>query len=145
MHQKTFNNSFECFQNRKKDQSINQAISLDSSPVREDDDENKTTYANIIADNKASCDKEMETNEAYEVTKKSLFNALSSFERVVLCEYLSSSSYREISKNITKNLSKRYNTKSIDNALLRIRKKAIHLMKYGKKEDLPIFLPKNTI
>jgi len=130
--------------NRKKDQSINQAISLDNSPVREEEDENKTTYANIIADNKAPCDKVIETSEAYEVTKTALMNALSEFERVVLSEYLSSSSYHEISKNITKTLRQRYNTKSIDNALLRIRKKAIHLMRYSKKEDLPIFLPKKA-
>jgi len=131
--------------NRKKDQSINQAISLDSSPIgKNDDDEHKTTYANIIADNKASCDETLEKNEAYIVTKTTLLNALSSFERVVLKEYLSSSSYREISKNISISLDRRYNTKSIDNALLRIRKKAMHLFEYGKIEDLPIFLPKSV-
>jgi len=130
---------------RKKDQSMNQAISLDSSPVRDDDDGNKTTYANIIADNKDSCDKVIETNEAYEVTKKALLNALSNFEKVVLSEYLANSSYREISKNLTKKLHKKYNTKSIDNALLRIRKKAVHLMKYSKKEELPIFMKKNLV
>jgi RNA polymerase sporulation-specific sigma factor len=130
--------------NRKKDQSINQAISLDSSPiVKNDDEEHKTTYANIIADNKASVDETMEQNEAYIVTKNTLLNALSGFERIVLKEYLASSSYREISKNITVSLDRRYNTKSIDNALLRIRKKAMHLYEYGKIEELPIFLPKS--
>lgn len=130
--------------NRKKDQSINQAISLDSSPTIKNEEDDKTTYANIIADNKASVDETMEQNEAYIVTKNSLLSALSDFERIVLKEYLSSSSYREISKNISITLNKRYNTKSIDNALLRIRKKAIHLFEYGKIEDLPIFLPKST-
>ena len=127
--------------NRKKDQSINQAISLDSSPVRDDGDA-KNTYANTIADNKISADRLVENNEAYEVTKNTLLNELSEFERVVLREYLSSSSYKEISKNISKILNKRHNTKSIDNALLRIRKKAMHLKKYGKVEDLPIFMKK---
>lgn len=127
--------------NRKKDQSINQAVSIDSSPLR-NDDENRGTYANIIPDKKAPVDKAIECNEAYEVTKRSLFNSLSEFERIVLNEYLSSSSYKEISKNISSSLRNRYNTKSIDNALLRIRKKAMHLMKFGKKEDLPIFMPK---
>ncbi|MCK4826539.1 hypothetical protein KA005_62935, partial [bacterium] len=72
--------------------------------------------------------------------KDALFDSLSEFERVVLNEYLSSATYREISKNISKNLSKRHNTKSIDNALLRIRKKAIYLKKHGKIEDLPLFI-----
>ncbi len=129
--------------NRKKDQSMNQAISIDSSPLKNHDDENKTTYANLLPDKKAPVDKAIETNEAYEVTKKTLLDSLSEFERVVLKEYLSSSSYREISKDITFNLDKGYNTKSIDNALLRIRKKAIHLKRYGKIDDLPIFLPRS--
>lgn len=131
--------------NRKKDQSINQAISLDSSPNRQDDEHNKTTYANIIADNKITCDKNLEINEAYEITKNTLFDSLSEFEQIVLNEYLSSSSYREISKNISSLSGKRCNTKSIDNALLRIRKKAIHLLKYSKKEDLPIFLMNSVV
>jgi DNA-directed RNA polymerase specialized sigma24 family protein len=129
--------------NTKKHQCINQAVSLDSSPMREDEDGNMGTYANIIPDKKDPADKLIEVNEAYEVTKKALFGALSSFERIVLAEYLASSSYREISKNLTKATKKRHNTKSIDNALLRIRKKAMQLLKYSKKEDLPIFLPKS--
>ena len=127
--------------NRKKDQSINQAISLDSSPLR-DDGNTKNTYANIISDGKISVDLQIENNEAYKVTKESLLNELSEFERMVLDEYLSSSSYREISKNISKMLHGRHNAKSIDNALLRIRKKAIHLKKHGKIEDLPLFMKK---
>ena len=128
--------------NRKKDQSMNHAISLDSSPVKEDNDESKTSFANIIADTKDNASVAMETNEAYEVTKKNLFNELSDFERVVLSEYLSSSSYMEISKNVSKILNRKLDTKSIDNALLRIRKKAINLLRFSNKEDIPIFLPK---
>lgn len=130
--------------NRKKDQSMNQAISLDISPVKDDDDGSRTTLANIIADTKDNASTTMETNEAYEVTKKNLFNELSDFEKVVLNEYLSSSSYVEISKNVSRILKKKLNTKSIDNALLRIRKKAMNLLKFSKKEDVPIFLPKTT-
>jgi len=130
--------------NRKKDQSINRAISLDSSPLSNDnsDEDGRNTYANIITDDKISVDQEMENNEAYDVTKDTLLNALSEFEQIVLNEYLSSSSYREISKNISVKADKRHNTKSIDNALLRIRKKAMQLKKYSRFEDLPIFLPK---
>ena len=126
---------------RKKDQSMNQAISLDSSPSRQDDDD-KTTYANIIPDKKPFASQTVESNEAYKVTKKTLFDALSEFERTVLNEYLAGSSYRDVSKNITIILKQKYNTKSIDNALLRIRKKAAHLYKYSKTEELPIFTRK---
>ena len=125
--------------NRKKDQSMNRAISLDSSPLGDGDDDAKNTFANIITDNSISVDKQMGNNEAYEITKKSLLDSLSDFEQVVLEEYLSSSSYREISKNITKRTSRRFNTKSIDNALLRIRKKAFHLRKHSKIDEIPLF------
>jgi len=127
--------------NRKKDQSINQAVSIDSSPIR-NDDENRGTYANIIPDKKDPVDKVLECSEAYEVSRDTLFNTLSDFEKMILKEYLASSSYKEISKSISVSLKNRYNTKSIDNALIRIRKKAAHLVKFGKKEDLPIFIPK---
>jgi RNA polymerase sporulation-specific sigma factor len=130
--------------NKKKDQALNQAISLDSSPNKDDDEDSNGTYANIISDKKESADRAIETNEAYEVTKKALWDSLSEFERTVLSEYLSSSSYKEISKSISKAAKSRANPKSIDNALLRIRKKAIYLKKHSRMEDLPIFLPKKS-
>ena len=123
--------------NRQKDQSMNRAISLDSSPLKDDE---KNTYANIITDNSPTVDKMTETNEAFQITKKNLLGVLSDFEKIVLKEYLSSSNYKEISKNVSKILNKRYNTKSVDNALLRIRKKAMYLRDHCKPEDVPIFL-----
>ena len=128
--------------NRIRDKSMNEAISLDSSPLGNHDEDGRNTYANLISDKSASVDEIVETSEAYEVTKKALLGSLSDFEKVVLREYLASSSYKEISKNISENLRGRYDTKSIDNALLRIRKKAIHLRKNSKTEDLPIFMLK---
>ena len=125
--------------NRNKDKTINLAISLDSSPIH-NGEENNMTYANIISDGSEIHNKVVERNEAFEVTKKTLMDNLSDFERVVLEEYLASSSYREISKDVSGALSKRCNTKSIDNALLRIRKKAIYLVENGKVEDIPLFI-----
>jgi hypothetical protein len=110
--------------------------------LHDNDDDGRNTFANIITDKKETVDKAFERSESYEKTKTTLLEALSEFERVVLEEYLSSSSYREISRNVTKKVHKRCNTKSIDNALLRIRKKATHLMRYGKLDDLPIFIKK---
>lgn len=125
---------------RLKDQSLNRAISLDSSPLKDDSDDGKNSYFNVVADEGLPVDKLAENSEAYALTKGALYGALSDFERVVLEEYLSSSSYKEISKNVSKVLSKRYNTKSIDNALLRIRKKAMYLREHVRTEDLPLFM-----
>lgn len=126
--------------NRKKDQSMNRAVSIDTPHGKNGDDDDRNTLSNIIKDENAFVDKNIESNEAYNVTKKTLLKNLSDFEKVVLDEYLSSSSYKEISKNISKRLKKRYDMKSIDNALLRIRKKAILLRNYINEEDIPMFM-----
>ena len=125
--------------NRVKDKAINFAVSLDSSPSGDETD-GKNTFANTVSDGKDTHDTMYEKNEAYEKTKVSLLKSLSEFERVVLEEYLSSSSYKEIATNISLRLEERHNAKSIDNALLRIRKKATHLKIFAKPDDIPIFI-----
>lgn len=125
--------------NRKRDQSMNQSISLDSSPLQDDED-GTNTFANIITDKKDPADKMYEQGEAFNVTKLALMSALSEFECLVLEEYLSGAPYKEIAKNLAKKTRTRYSTKSVDNALLRIRKKAFQLMKHAKVEDLPMFM-----
>lgn len=126
--------------NRLKDQSINQAISLDSTP-RSLGEESEQTYSNIISDGNLSVDKQTELKEAYEVTLKNLCKVLSKFEQKVLFEYLTSSSYTEIADDISEDNSRPKNqTKSIDNALVRIRAKAQKLRENGKLDDIPLFL-----
>lgn len=127
--------------NRKKDQSMNQSISLDSSPLNNDDESNNT-YSNIISDKKLSADTIYEQGESFKTTKQFLMFILSDFEKMVLDEYLSGAPYKEIAKNLTEKSDFKYNAKSVDNALLRIRKKASQLLKYCRKDDLPIFMEK---
>jgi len=124
---------------RQLDQAINQAISLDSYPLNSEEDSHNT-FSNIIADKEDSVDKKTANTEAYMVTRKALLDVLSDFERTVLHEYLSTSTYKEIATNIAKNNRKRCVPKSVDNALLRIRKKALYLKRYGKLEEIPIFI-----
>lgn len=129
-------------QNRLKDKPQNMAFSLDSSPAGDED--GSTTFANIIPDESMSVDKQTESAEAINVTRNSLMRELSEFEQTVLTEYLTSSSYKEISKSIAKRTKKKRNsvalTKAVDNALLRIRKKAIALKEKSKPDDLPLFI-----
>jgi len=128
--------------NRNKDKTINFAISLDSTPNGEESN-GSNTLANTIGDNKISHAKAYENSEAFHKTKKTLFKSLSEFERCVLDEYLSNASYKEIAENISQKFEEAHNAKSIDNALLRIRKKATHLKRYCKDEDMPIFISRN--
>lgn len=123
----------------QKHQAINKAVSLDS-PVTQGDDDSSSTLSNTVPDEKDSTDKITEKEEALSITKKSLMNTLSEFEQVVLNEYLTTSTYKEIAKNIAKITKKRCLTKSVDNALLRIRKKAIYLKDHSKPDDVPLFI-----
>jgi RNA polymerase sporulation-specific sigma factor len=123
---------------RLKDQSINQAISLDSSPNPYSED--SQTFANIIPDGSDSVDEQTENQEAYDITLKTLCKTLSSFEQEVLNEYLTSSSYSEIAEDLSSKTKKRHPTKSVDNALVRIRNKAQKLKEGGKMEDIPLFI-----
>ena len=126
-------------QNRLKDQSINRAVSMDSSPS---DDENGSTYSNILPDPAASADEEAEKNESFEITLQTLNNELSDFEKDVLKAWLHSHSYNEISEVLSaQNIyGKKCGPKAVDNALLRIRRKAAYLIEHSKDEDLPLFM-----
>lgn len=128
--------------NRLKDQSMNQAISIDSPPSNQYDD--NSTIANTIPDKSIPADKQSENQEAYSVTLEYLCKNLSEFEKKVLHEYLMSSSYNEIADDLYESdkiyLKLNNPTKSIDNALVRIRNKAQKLKESSKSEDIPLFL-----
>jgi len=122
---------------RLKDQSMNQAVSLDSATNQYSDD--GATFANTIPDGSEPVDKQTEMNEAYAVTLANLCKTLSTFEQQVLHEYLTSSSYNEIADDLSNKNKKINPTKSVDNALVRIRNKAKKLMEISKIEDIPLF------
>lgn len=127
--------------NRQKDQSINRAVSLDSSPMSDGDhDDGSYTFSNLISDGSTPANKAIEGEEAYKITKDSLKHGLSEFEQMVIDEYLAGYTYREIAQNIYRTKRPSQNqTKSIDNALLRIRNKAATLIAHGRSEDIPLF------
>lgn len=134
-------------QNRLKDKSMNQAISLDRV-ISDSDDEQGNTLSNIIPDSALSVDVKTENNEALFVTRSTLMRSLSSFERVVLGEYLTGSSYKEIATMIVETTQSKLPyekafknaLKAVDNALLRIRKKAISIKDKHGNAELPLFL-----
>jgi RNA polymerase sporulation-specific sigma factor len=131
--------------NGLKSKAMNSAISLESTPNNNDDSDGRNTFANTIGDGKDSHDEEIAKSEAFRKTKEVLANQLSEFERIVLDEYLSGSPYKEISVNISLKTGEKCGTKRVDNALLRIRKKAMHLMKHSKTEDIPMFLNQKDV
>jgi RNA polymerase sporulation-specific sigma factor len=93
--------------NRQRDQSINRAVSLDSQ-ISPNDDQPNNTFANLIPDDKPPVDEMAEQKEAISVTKGTLMDSLSDFEKMVLEEYLTNASYKEIGRNITERLGESY-------------------------------------
>ena len=125
---------------RRKDMPINCAISLDHNPSENGEDGN-CLLSNIIEDEKTpSPAKFLEKREAYSRTLQTITGKLSSFEAIVLEEYLQERSYKETAKNVTKRTGVRYNEKSVDNALLRIRKKAIEIMNECDEDEIPLLI-----
>jgi len=126
-------------QNRLKDQSMNRAVSMDSSPLHE---ENASNYSNILPDPSDSADEKAAKNESFDITLKTLKSELSEFEQEVLQTWLLSHSYNEIAEILSKKGGKKCGPKAVDNALLRIRRKAAYLMEHCREEDLPLFMRK---
>lgn len=125
---------------RKKDIPMNTAISIDHSPA-ENDDDNMSPLSNVIADDdkKTMPFKKLVDKESFACTLQTVKEKLSKFEAVVLEEYLNEKSYKEVAKNVSKKLSVKFNAKSVDNALLRIRKKAEQLLSESGEQELPLF------
>ena len=127
-------------QNRKKDIPMNTAVSLDEEFGEEDEGSGSTLY-NLIDDGsdflKALCQ-----SQDHELTLVTLKETLSPFESLVLYYYLEERSYRDISVEVSNAIGRKCNEKSIDNALLRIRRKASDLLEErAKDKDLPLFSP----
>lgn len=125
---------------RRKDMPINCAISLDHSPTGQEEDES-CILSNIIEDEKTlSPSLILENNEAYSKTLKTIMGKLSTFEAIVLEEYLQEKSYKETAKNVTRRTGVKYNEKSVDNALLRIRKKACEMISECEADEIPLLI-----
>ncbi len=120
--------------NRKKDMPMNRSVSLDEIFGDENEDTN-CSLANILEDPNDFL-KEICFSEDKEKTVEILRNMLSPFESMVLYYYMEGMSYKEMSKNISKVLERRCNEKSVDNALLRIRRKAVEIL---GENVLPLF------
>lgn len=120
--------------NRKKDMPMNRSISLDEV-FGEDDDDSNCNLSNVIEDPKDFL-KDLFFAEDKQKTVDALRETLSPFESLVLYYYLEGMSYKEISVSMSKVLSRKCNEKSVDNALLRVRRKAVDVL--GEKA-LPLF------
>lgn len=127
--------------NRRKDMPLNTSISLDHAPPgREDDGDESCILSNVIPDTVHGKPPftEMDRSESFDRTLKTINSVLSDFEKEVLIEYLRDKSYKDAAKSMSKTHGKTCNERSIDNALLRIRKKAMALKDTFGEDSLPL-------
>lgn len=113
--------------NRQKHQVLNTAISMNATMCEKDNSEEIGTY--IYSDKLMSDPLEIISNvEYYKNINKEINEVLSKHEREVLEEFKEGKSYSEIAKTL------HCNTKSVDTAMTRIRRKA-NLIKEKYKEQ----------
>ena len=104
--------------NRQKHIPLNSYISLNNSTYDNEDGEQEGSLIDILSANTVEDPLETITkNEYYQNVETSINSSLSKFEKQVLGEYLKGKSYVEIAKDL------KSDTKEIDNAIQRIRKK----------------------
>ena len=121
--------------NRKKDMPMNRAVSLDQSFGNGDDDQ-ECCLSNLLDDG-SDFVTDICHDEESGITTDVLMSTLSPFEAAVLGFYLEGLTYKEISQETSSQIGRPCNEKSVDNALLRVRRKAAELL--GEVGTLPLF------
>lgn len=109
--------------NRQKHMPLNSYISLNKDAYENEDDSNNTDLMEILDANVIEDPLDMLTKkEYYQIVENTIDKSLSDFEKKVLNCYIQGESYVEIAQRLDMPV------KSIDNAIQRIRKKAIREM-----------------
>ena len=109
--------------NRQKHMPLNSYISLNKDAYENDDDSSNTDLIEIFNSNIVEDPLDMLTKkEYYQIVENTIDKSLSDFEKKVLNCYMQGESYVQIAQRLDTPV------KSIDNAIQRIRKKAIREM-----------------
>ena len=109
--------------NRQKHIPLNSYISLNKDAYDNDDEGSNTDLMEVLDANVIEDPLDMITKkEYYQIVENAIDKSLSDFEKKVLSRYIQGESYIEISQRLDTPV------KSIDNAIQRIRKKAIKEM-----------------
>ena len=120
------------YQNKKK--VLNSSISLDQD--RNDSNDDSLFLADIVPRTDGTILEDIEQNEYFRTLFTKLYHKLSGFEQQVFLLYIQKYSYDQIADKINhdKEVRKKYDVKSVDNALSRIKHKAHTIfLKYGSE------------
>lgn len=126
--------------NRKKYDPLNNAVSL-SIPLSNSDDDNEQYLSDFIPDSSTPLDEQYAVDTEYERNFQRICDKLTKLERAIFEEYMKGQSYHEIAEVLTQKKlaanpdAQPIKPKAVDNALMRIRKKATELYKVLKFEE----------
>lgn len=124
--------------NRKKYENHNKAISLEAPVIS--DDESMQSIADYIPDEEMPMDNMYVIQEEFDYCHRALEIKLTALEKKIYHEFMHEPSYRVIANNLN------IKPKAVDNALMRIRKKANGEYKtYQGKEKMHNFALSNNI
>jgi len=119
--------------NNNKNRALNSSVSMDATVTGEDDDGPMSISSFLSSDDEVVIDRicRLEQNKAlrYELEDK-----LTPLELRVLSFYLKSMSYVDIVECMNRRRHHKVDTKAIDNALCRIKKKALEIERQAEKE-----------
>jgi RNA polymerase sporulation-specific sigma factor len=103
--------------NRKKYDVLNSAISI-STPISSGDDDNEQYLSDFIPDTAGSPQDQYISKEEFDANTQQICCKLTKLEKMIFFEYMKGQTYNEIADILC------IKTKAVDNALMRIRKKA---------------------
>jgi RNA polymerase sporulation-specific sigma factor len=107
--------------NRKKYSVLNDSVSL-NLPVINGDDDDDQCLSDFISDPQSTSEDQLIDAEEYQLKYQKIRDSLTDLEDIIFVEYIQGLTYNEIADKLY------VKTKTVDNALMRIRKKAKEIL-----------------
>jgi len=115
--------------NRKKYTILNQSISYEIPIITNDPSDTEQSLADFIEDPNSELINHFISRDERETRHRRILSKLTNMERSIYLYFMQDLSYREIAENLG------IKTKAVDNALMRIRKKAAEVMNEIDEEN----------
>jgi RNA polymerase sporulation-specific sigma factor len=121
---------------QRKSRALNCSISLDQNRANGGSSDDAIILSEIVPGEDLDEFSKIQDKDTFLRLVKSLWDRMSPLERKVFALYKKGFSYAEITKSLNKGKRKKIKEKSIDNALSRLKQKAVEIYKQFTKEEM---------
>jgi len=121
---------------QRKQRALNCSISLDQNRANSGNSDDAIILSEIVPGTDLDEFSKIRDKDTFSRLVKSLWDRMSYLEKKVFILYKQGLSYDEITKSLNKNKRKKIRVKSIDNALSRLKQKAVEIYKQFTKEEM---------